>query len=123
MSALAQAVRLCTHAALQVTLRLGTVAIVEAAESVSGCDRGARSQSRRRRDREGCAVSRVACASATGRILVHYQPIGEGCDEDGPMSPENQAKLAQNLVTARAARAAKTKTAKKATRSGLRKKS
>lgn len=102
----------------RVTLRRTTVEIVEAANpyqaAIVASDLGG----------DGVeianvvpAVGRPAVSSGSRtRTSAAKKPVKKVAKKRRPLSPEARAKLAQNLVKARAARAAKAKAAKKSTR-------
>jgi len=89
----------------RVTLRRTTVEIVEAANPYQAAIAA--------RDLGGGGVEIVDVAPAVGRPSTSTipRPAKNASKKRRPMSPETRAKLAQNLVKARAARAAKQKKA------------
>ena len=102
----------------KVTLRRTTVEVVEAANPFQAAIAA--------RDLGGGDVEVESVAPAVGRpaasggarrtSLTGKKLVKKVAKKRRPMSPENRAKLAQNLVKARAARAAKAKGAKKTTK-------
>jgi hypothetical protein len=98
----------------RVTLRRSSVEIVEASNQYQAAIVA--------RDKFGDSVEVADVSPAVGRPPVS---TGRGAKKAGkkvakkrrPLSPEARAKLAQNLVKARAARAAKAKAAKRVSKS------
>lgn len=97
----------------RVTLSATTTEIVEAANPYQAAIAA--------RERGGDSVEVLDVAPAVGRPAAangrreSIRPAKKVAKKRRPMSAESRAKLAQNLVKARAARAAKAQAAKKAT--------
>jgi hypothetical protein len=94
----------------RVTLRRTTVEIVEAANpyqaAIAARDLGG----------EGVEIADVVPAVGRPSTSSGPRPAKTASKKRRPMSPETRAKLAQNLVKARAARAANQKKASRATK-------
>ena len=95
----------------RVTLRRTTVEIVEAANpyqaAIAARDLGG----------EGVEIADVVPAVGRPSTSTVTRPEWKAAKKRRPMSPETRAKLAQNLVKARAARAANQKKASRTTKS------
>jgi hypothetical protein len=96
----------------RVTLRRSSVEVVEASNQYQAAIVA--------RDLFGDSVEVADVSPAVGRPVTSgraAKPAKKAAKKRRPLSPEARAKLAQNLVKARAARAAKAKAAKRASKS------